>query len=149
MGAQKNCLIETFLLSTYNKCFSWNRKNDFSYLNTLLSGGWGGAVYIKVIVSLPLEVTLEQYLHPFKVRKKAKFRIQYNQVPYLTQEFTWESHLNIRKHHIQESQEVNPFQIDGHKASRKRHGSMAKTNTNTYNKKDSQRSTALELLFPH
>ena len=38
LGAQKNCLIETVLLSTYNICLGWEiRKTIFIY--TLLSGG--------------------------------------------------------------------------------------------------------------
>ena len=38
LGAQKNHLIETFLLSTHNICFGWEiRKIIFQY--TLLSGG--------------------------------------------------------------------------------------------------------------
>ena len=29
LGAQKNCLIETFLLSTHNICFGWERRTYF------------------------------------------------------------------------------------------------------------------------
>ena len=35
----------------------------------------------------------------FKVRKVAKIRNRYNQVPYLTQDITWESDKNTSKHH--------------------------------------------------
>ena len=45
----------------------------------------------------------------YKVRKKAKIRNQYNQVPQLTQITTWESDKSIRKRNIQESQEVSLF----------------------------------------
>ena len=48
-----------------------------------------------------------------KVRKKAKIRHRYNQVPHLTQETTWNSDKNTRKHHIQESEEVSPFPACG------------------------------------
>ena len=44
----------------------------------------------------------------YKVRKVAKIRNQYNQVPHLTQDTTWESdktQLNITS----KNQEVNPF----------------------------------------
>ena len=45
----------------------------------------------------------------FKVRKKAKIRNRYNQVPQLTQDTVKESDKNTKKYHIQESQEVSPF----------------------------------------
>ena len=38
----------------------------------------------------------------FKVRKVAKIRIRYNQVPHLTQDATWESDKNTMKHHKRE-----------------------------------------------
>ena len=47
-----------------------------------------------------------------KVRKVAKIRNQYNQVPHLSQDTTWESDKNITN----ESQEVSPFQAGDHKA---------------------------------
>ena len=48
-----------------------------------------------------------------KVSKKAKIRNQYNQVPHLTQDTTLKSDENIRKLHIQASQEVSPFPAGG------------------------------------
>ena len=66
---------------------------------------------------------------------------QYNQVPHLTQDTVGESNKNTRKHHIQESQEVSPFPTGDHKATRNRHASMAKTDTN--NKKDPQKKHRL------
>ena len=80
--------------------------------------------------------------HWKKVRKKAKIRNIYNQVPHLNQDTEWESDKNTRKHHIQESQEVSPFPAGDHKAERNRQDSMAKTNT--INKNIHNRSTALE-----
>ena len=62
-----------------------------------------------------------------KVRKKAKVRNRYNQVPHLTQDTIWESHKNTRKHHIQESQEVSPFPAGDHKAARNRQDRMTLT----------------------
>ena len=44
-----------------------------------------------------------------KVSKKAKTRNRYNQVPHLTQDPTWESDKNTRKHDIQEGQAFRPF----------------------------------------
>ena len=65
----------------------------------------------------------------FKVRKKAKIRNRYNEVPHLTQDTTWErgQKTHTRKHHIQESQEVSPFPADDHKAARNRYDSMTDT----------------------
>ena len=54
-----------------------------------------------------------------KVRKVAKIRNRYNQVPHLNQDTTWESdktQLNITN----ESQEVSPFPTGGHKAAMNR-----------------------------
>ena len=51
-----------------------------------------------------------------EARKKTKIRNRYNQVPHLTQDTTWESDKNTRKHHTQESQEASPFPAGDHKA---------------------------------
>ena len=51
---------------------------------------------------------------------KAKIRNRYNQAPHLTQDITRESGKNTIKHHIQESQELSPFPVGGHKASMRR-----------------------------
>ena len=74
------------------------------------------------------------YLSNVKVRKKAKIRNRYdqvknryNQVPHLTQEITWESDKNTRKHHTQESQEVSPFSAGNHKAAMNRQDSTTDT----------------------
>ena len=56
-----------------------------------------------------------------KVKKKAKVRNRYNQVPHMTQDTVWEGEINTRKHHIQGSQEVSPCPIGDHKTARKRH----------------------------
>ena len=40
----------------------------------------------------------------FKVKKNAKIRNQYNQVPHLTRDTIWESDKNARNHHAQGSQ---------------------------------------------
>ena len=57
----------------------------------------------------------------------AKIRNGYNQVPHLTQDTTWESDKTMRKHQIQESQEVSPFPADDHKAAMNRQDSMTDT----------------------
>ena len=58
--------------------------------------------------------------HFLKVRKRAKIRNRYNQVPHLTQDTNGKvlnSQLDITK----ESQEVSPFPADDHKATINRH----------------------------
>ena len=56
-----------------------------------------------------------------KVRKKAKIRNLYNQIPHLIHDNIWESDKNARKHHIQKSKELSPFTAGDHKAARNRH----------------------------
>ena len=41
---------------------------------------------------------------------------QYNLVPHLTQDTTWESDKNTIKHNIKESQKASPFPAGDHKA---------------------------------
>ena len=79
-----------------------------------------------------------------KVRKKAKIRNEYNQVPHLTQDTTWESDKNTRKHLIQESQEVSPFPAGDHKAATNRQDSMTDTKHKYLTNGIHKRSTALE-----
>ena len=64
-----------------------------------------------------------------KVRKNAKIRNRYNQVPHLAQDITWESDKNTRKYHIQESQEVSHFPTGDHKAAMNRQDSKTDTKT--------------------
>ena len=52
----------------------------------------------------------------YKVGEKAKIRDPYNQVLHLTQDSVSESDKYTRKHYIQESQEVSPFQAGDHMA---------------------------------
>ena len=61
-----------------------------------------------------------------KVRKTARIRSQYNQVPHLSQDTKWESNkitINITK----KSQEVSHFSSGDHKAAMNRRESMANT----------------------
>ena len=58
------------------------------------------------------------------VKKKAKIRNRYNQVPHLTRDTIWESDKNTRKHHTQESQEVSAYPAGDHKPARNRQDSM-------------------------
>ena len=60
----------------------------------------------------------------YVIKKKAKIRNRYNQVPNLTLDNTWESDYNTRKHHIQESQEASPFRTGGHKVAMDRQDSI-------------------------
>ena len=50
-----------------------------------------------------------------KVRKTAKIRKRYNQVPHLTQDTTWESNKNTINI-TNRSQEISPFPAGDHKA---------------------------------
>ena len=61
-----------------------------------------------------------------KVRKMAKIRDQYNQVPYLTQDTTWESNKNTIKI-TNKSQEVRPFPAGDQKVAMNRRESMTNT----------------------
>ena len=63
----------------------------------------------------------------YAIKKKAKIRNRYNQVPNLTQDNTWESDSNTKNHNIQESQEASPFLAGGHKAAMDRQDSMNDT----------------------
>ena len=61
------------------------------------------------------------------VRKEAEIRNRYNLAPHLTQDTTWEADKNTIKHHIQESQEVSPFQAGDHMATMNRQENMTTT----------------------
>ena len=62
---------------------------------------------------------LFNYIHFWKVKWNL-----YNHIPHLTQDTIWESDKNLRKFHIQDSQEVSPFPAGDHKAARNRQDSM-------------------------
>ena len=66
-----------------------------------------------------------------KVRKIAKIRNRYNQVPHLTQDTTWKSDKTIIKHPKREPRGVSLFPAGDHKAAMNRRESM----TNTRQKK--------------
>ena len=76
----------------------------------------------------------------FKVRKAAKIRQRYNQVPHLNQDTTWESDKNTINI-TTKSQEVSPFPTGDHEAAMNRRENMRNTR---HKKNDPQRSTALE-----
>ena len=78
-----------------------------------------------LLVSLNLK---NKFIYIFvQSNKKAKIRNRYNQVLHLTQDTTWESDKNTRKHNIQESQETSPFSAGDHKAAMNRQDSMTDT----------------------
>ena len=58
----------------------------------------------------------------------------------------WESDINTRKHHTQESQKVSPFQACVHKAARNRQDSLTKRHMNINNKKDLQKKHRLGMV---
>ena len=66
-----------------------------------------------------------------KVRKKAKIRNRYNQVPYgrYNQVPYGKVTKTQEKHHTQESQEFSPFPAGDHKAAKNIQDSMTKANT--------------------
>ena len=68
---------------------------------------------------------VQQMMLMGKVRKKARIRNRYDQVPQL--DTLWESDKNIRK---QGSQVASPFPTGNQKAARNRHDSIALTNLN-------------------
>ena len=61
-----------------------------------------------------------------KVKKGAKIRNQYNQVPHLTQDTTWESNKNTINI-TNKSQEVSHFRVGDHKAAMNSRKSMRNT----------------------
>ena len=61
-----------------------------------------------------------------KVRKTARIRIRYNQVPHLSQDSEWESN-KITINITNKSQEVSPFPSGDHKAAMNRRDVMANT----------------------
>ena len=61
------------------------------------------AVLFFSIDCIYITVRKENISDSFKVRKKAKIRNRFNQVPHLNQDTTWESDKNTIKQHIQES----------------------------------------------
>ena len=67
-----------------------------------------------------------------KVRKVAKIRNRYNQVPHLTQDTTGESGI-IQSNIKNERQEVSPFPAGDHKAAMNRRKSMTKQDINNTN----------------
>ena len=79
-----------------------------------------------------------------KIRKQAKIRKRFNQIPHLALDTILESDKNIRKRHIQESQEVIPFPTGDHKAARNRQYSITNKHETHITKRIHKRSTALE-----
>ena len=79
-----------------------------------------------------------------KVRKKANIRNRNNQVPHQTQDTIWESDKKTRKHHIQEGQEVSPFQAGDRRVARNRQVSMTDKHATQITNMIHKRSTTLE-----
>ena len=66
----------------------------------------------------------------YKSKEEGNIQDLYNQIPHLTQNTTWVSDENTRKHHIQESQEINPFRAGDHTPVVNRQDSMARNTNN-------------------
>ena len=62
-----------------------------------------------------------------QVRKVAKIRNRYNQVPHLTQDTTWGGDKKAQENATNKSQEVSPFSASDHKAAMNRHESIKNT----------------------
>ena len=77
-----------------------------------------------------------------KVRKTAKIRKRYNQVPHLTQDTTWESNKNTINI-TNKSQEASPFPAGDHKAAMNRRAKTCKIQ-DTKTQMIHKRSTALK-----
>ena len=71
------------------------------------------------------QLMLMPYHH--KVRKAAKIRNRYNQVPHRTQDTTWESDKITIRHITNKSQEVRSFPAGDQKAAMNRRESMKNT----------------------
>ena len=67
-------------------------------------------------------------IHLASIKKNAKIRNRYNQVPQLTRGTIWESCQKPRKPHTQESQEVSTFPAGDQKAARDRKDNIIKEN---------------------
>ena len=76
----------------------------------------------------------------YKVRKEAKIKKRYNQVPHLTQDTTWESNKNTINI-TNKSQEVSPFPAGDYNAAMNRRKSMR--NTRHKNTNDAQKMYCL------
>ena len=74
--------------------------------------------------TVAIQVRSDHEANLIKVRKKAKIRNWYSQIPHLTQNIIWDSEKTHKKHHIQESEKVYPFQVGDHNTARNRQGSM-------------------------
>ena len=70
---------------------------------------------------------IEKWNTPYsKVRKVAKIRNRYNQVPHMTQDTTWESD-KTQLNNTNNSQDVSPFPAGDHKVAVNRRESMTNT----------------------
>ena len=89
---------------------------------------WEGYVFVKDFCYVSASLTLALFVYKIrsvvklKVRKTAKIRKRYNQVPHLTQDTTWESNKKYNKHHQQEPR-GQPFPSK-HKAAMNRRESI-------------------------
>ena len=105
--------------------------------------------YVKVIWQLnKILVIMNRKYHNHKlqtkVRKEVKIRKQYNQVPHLTQDTTWESNKNTISI-TNKSLEFSPFPAGDHKSAMNRRKGMRNTKHKTQKTKMiHKRSTPLE-----
>ena len=60
-----------------------------------------------------------------EVKKKAKIRNKYNQVPHVNRDIILESDKNSRKNYTQENQDVRPFPAGDRKATMNRQDSIS------------------------
>ena len=86
-----------------------------NYISSSECDNWEYLVDVYILFYFPCE------------SNKAKIRNRHNQVPHLTQDTTWGSDKNDKKHHIQESQDTSPFPAGDHKVAMNRLESMTNT----------------------
>ena len=72
--------------------------------------------------------------------EKAKIMNRYDQVPFPTQNITWESDKSTRKHNTRESHEVSLFPAGDHKTARNRQDCIIKINMKHNYEKDPQKA---------
>ena len=102
-------------------------------------------VSLEILASPHFERQLDPLVEggPYKVKKTARGRNRYNQVPHLSQDTKWESN-NITTNITNNSQEASLFPSGDHNATINKRESMASSRHNTTN--DSQKKYRLRTV---
>ena len=84
LGAQKNRLIETVLLSTHNICFDWEIRKLFSFTHSYLGvctiplSRWLVCIWCNKIPAVSYHVTRTKYLNRKSLIKQNSFRLPFS-----------------------------------------------------------------------